>query len=566
MDIPFPSVNDAGPTVTSERTKKAKAGSNANNNPNNIPLVCMLCENSPTFSDVSHLLTHISSKSHLSRRFQLDIKAPTDAVVKQRLDLYENWAQMNDIQQLLTLRQEAKEQKKETLLRRQKGPSKDVSRTKRFLNRCYHYPNLNFCNADHLRIQKKARRNSNAPANFKTEPEDSPQMPPAAPTHHFNPLNQQNQQGWNPNGSYDNSYQLPSTAYQTPSHQRTRSEYPEPEPDSLPKPTIRPDQDDEPVETGNQAGSRTPTLKGVVYEGMGIFDAGTPEMKRMRNQKKDPSVVQSMMSDSRAITDIEYVWDSDMSNVQRIRSVYDTPTDMSDEVVSIALLEGSNLTVFVLTSPRQVPDHNDDEPPVKKARIVRAAPKPKPKAKVKSKVKAEPESPEPTGPATLRLTRSAARSMNRGPGRAPRGSKQGGMRGGKRARQQRIVEEEEWGSDEEMGIPQRQRGLSVYQEDAPDNGLLSGHMREGGRQGAQGKPSSQHSDPWWCAYTDMDRFPQVSTRIPSTASNRLSASEAPCKASQPTVLCLRCTAVKPIRASTSPTRRTTTTPSPCSRA
>lgn len=182
-------------------------------------------------------------------------------------------------------------------------------------------------------IQKKARRNSNAPENFKIEPEDSPQMPPAAPAHHFNPLNLQNQQGWNLNGSYDNSYQLPSNAYQTPSHKRTRSEYPEP--DSLPKPTAGFGQDDEPVETGKQAGSRTPTLKGTVYYGMGIFDAGTPEMKRMRNQRKDPSVVQSMMSDSRAITDTEYVWDREMNNIERIRSVYDTPTDMSDELVSL---------------------------------------------------------------------------------------------------------------------------------------------------------------------------------------------------------------------------------------
>lgn len=54
--------------------------------------------------------------------------------------------------------------------------------------------------------------------------------------------------------------------------------------------------------------------------------------------------------------------------------------------------------------------------------------------------------------------------------------------------QQRIEEEEEWDSDGEIGIPQRKRGLSVYQEDAPDHGMLNGNMRGSGRQGAQGNP------------------------------------------------------------------------------
>lgn len=336
MDNPFASTKDAeSTTVTSERTtnSRAKAGSNASNNLGNIPLICMLCEKSPTFSDLSHLLTHVSSKSHLSRKFQLQLKGPTDPVVKLRLDQYDVWESMHGIQLLLTARQEAKEQKKETLLRRQRVPSKDVSRTPITINNHMSSSQQSLTNTDHLSfIQKKARRSSNARENVKLEPQDSPQMPPAAPMQHYNPLNlqnQQNQQGWNSNGSYDISYQ-------TPSHRRTRSEYPDldtlAEPNALANQANEPD---EPVETGRQAGSRTPTLKGIIYPGMDIFDAGTPDQKRMRNQKKDPSVIQSMMSDSRAITDIEFVWDSEMSNIERTRSVYDTPTDMSDELVSV---------------------------------------------------------------------------------------------------------------------------------------------------------------------------------------------------------------------------------------
>ena len=40
-------------------------------------------------------------------------------------------------------------------------------------------------------------------------------------------------------------------------------------------------------------------LKGVFWPGMNLFDSATPEMKRMRNQKKDGNILEQMIATSR---------------------------------------------------------------------------------------------------------------------------------------------------------------------------------------------------------------------------------------------------------------------------
>lgn len=101
---------------------KANPGANAHT----IPLLCILCEKTPKFSDVSHLLTHISSKGHLSRRFHIELQAQTDQDAEQLLNRFDSWFKQHGIQQLLTTRQEAKDQKKRTQVKRQRGVSNEV--------------------------------------------------------------------------------------------------------------------------------------------------------------------------------------------------------------------------------------------------------------------------------------------------------------------------------------------------------------------------------------------------------------------------------------------------------
>jgi hypothetical protein len=78
----------------------------------NIDLQCLLCIKNPKFSDVSHLLTHISSKSHLAARFKLEIQAQSDGGARSKLDDFNFWYRASNIDALLADRMAAKEHKK----------------------------------------------------------------------------------------------------------------------------------------------------------------------------------------------------------------------------------------------------------------------------------------------------------------------------------------------------------------------------------------------------------------------------------------------------------------------
>lgn len=76
-----------------------------------IPLVCTLCPKQPRFSDVSHLLTHISSKSHLSNRFGLQIASQQSPNILHQLQVYEAWYDSYGIARLLGERMSMKTDK-----------------------------------------------------------------------------------------------------------------------------------------------------------------------------------------------------------------------------------------------------------------------------------------------------------------------------------------------------------------------------------------------------------------------------------------------------------------------
>lgn len=101
------------------------ANVNVNANPNNVPLLCHLCSRRPKFSDVSHLLTHISSKSHLATLFQLGLS--DDYEDKQTIRRFNEWADQYGINQLLKNRQDAKEQKKQGQHKRQRATGNEAS-------------------------------------------------------------------------------------------------------------------------------------------------------------------------------------------------------------------------------------------------------------------------------------------------------------------------------------------------------------------------------------------------------------------------------------------------------
>lgn len=78
----------------------------------NMPLECKICPKNPEFSDVSHLLTHIASKAHLSRYYQMKVKASTDRSSRTQINAYDDWYERYNLDELMRERLSHKESKR----------------------------------------------------------------------------------------------------------------------------------------------------------------------------------------------------------------------------------------------------------------------------------------------------------------------------------------------------------------------------------------------------------------------------------------------------------------------
>src|SRR5947207_2175813 len=81
-------------------------------------LNCSICPNQPTFSDTSHLLTHVSSKGHLSNLHKLQVRSHQELSAGHQLAAYNQWYQQHNLGGLLSERMLQKESKKATKRRR----------------------------------------------------------------------------------------------------------------------------------------------------------------------------------------------------------------------------------------------------------------------------------------------------------------------------------------------------------------------------------------------------------------------------------------------------------------
>jgi hypothetical protein len=57
----------------------------------NIPLLCSICPKKPNFSDVSHLLTHIASKGHLSNYYKVKVRSTSEEASRRIIDTYDRY-------------------------------------------------------------------------------------------------------------------------------------------------------------------------------------------------------------------------------------------------------------------------------------------------------------------------------------------------------------------------------------------------------------------------------------------------------------------------------------------
>jgi hypothetical protein len=78
----------------------------------NIPLHCSICPKRPNFSDVSHLLTHIASKGHLSNYYKVKVRSGNDDAARRLVESYDRWYAEWNVEDLMSERMTQKDKRR----------------------------------------------------------------------------------------------------------------------------------------------------------------------------------------------------------------------------------------------------------------------------------------------------------------------------------------------------------------------------------------------------------------------------------------------------------------------
>jgi hypothetical protein len=78
----------------------------------NIPLHCNICPKKPNFSDVSHLLTHISSKGHLSNYYKVKVRSTNEEASRRLIETYDLWYAEWSVEELMSERMNQKDKRR----------------------------------------------------------------------------------------------------------------------------------------------------------------------------------------------------------------------------------------------------------------------------------------------------------------------------------------------------------------------------------------------------------------------------------------------------------------------
>lgn len=295
-------------------------------------LQCIICPGQPRFSDVSHLLTHIASKAHLSHYFKLQVRSVGEAQANELLAEYDDWYCANSLAQLLSDRMTSKEDRRK---KRKSQPKETVD----------------------LKIQHTQRRSrrSNPKEHLYSEaptfPDfldprlaDSPEQVKRDSSFQDSSLNliyaiPATPAGTDANATMqmDTNFGLVSTPPmrlvtheehgrkrgcaemshdvlpETPKHFGARGR-----PSGIPVTMshyisdpfvdeMRTEVSDE-IDVDKERADEIARLKGILWPGMDIFDSATQQMRRKRNQKKDRSVLEMMQLTSLQVEPTELIF------------------------------------------------------------------------------------------------------------------------------------------------------------------------------------------------------------------------------------------------------------------
>lgn len=318
-----------------------------------VPLNCNICPKEPEFSDISHLLTHVASKGHLSQYFKAQVRSRQDTSIRKKLEAYDRWYEKHQIEKLLSQRMLLKE-------------SKDTgSRPKR----AHDGHSLSTNPAKETKPRGKRRtsgKQSEQLSPFKIEDSIDPQLswspPSISPSPFINQLQHDDHFRHEPAYKHrlhiprmcdvqqDASHCLRATSEPSPSPSKgishltqchsfdtdsehdyfqnflrspSRTTYPDPsELQGLPlgftfrSSSIAKDGGDQACKTltpnrdslDEAEHIQSPVLKGVRWPGMSIFDSASLDAQRRRNQKKDGSILEQMEYNSSVVEQMERIY------------------------------------------------------------------------------------------------------------------------------------------------------------------------------------------------------------------------------------------------------------------
>jgi len=293
-----------------------------------IPLHCNVCPREPQFSDISHLLTHVASKGHLSHYFKSQVRARQDQNIRNKIDIYDQWYEKYGIEKLLSLRMTSKESKdttgRKTCTTNKTASAKSARATK-----------------PRTRRTKAPPREEQSPSPVKSEEPIDPQLsqyylpsfgqspfdlatPDAAAQHRAYvprmvedhndtgdlPLRFSSEVPYNRRAitrpSPDLSRDSEGDYFRAFLRSPTRTAYPDPsELTGITSQLLAPEEDGD---SENEVLGPSPILKGVKWPGMSLFDSASIQAQRLRNQKKDGSILQQMEQDSAAVEPMEHIY------------------------------------------------------------------------------------------------------------------------------------------------------------------------------------------------------------------------------------------------------------------
>ena len=313
-----------------------------------IPLLCNICPKHPDFSDISHLLTHVGSKGHLSHYFKAQVRSRQEPAVRQRLDTYDRWYAKYQIEKLLSQRmvlKESKEVKATWKANKMAAPAPlSTSVTSKRATRAGTRPQRPVdddtpVGAIDPQLSRDPLLSSESCAHPTPDPPTGelasrhrayiPQMRQRdsvsrSRTHSLDPgakepLQHRTQKK---RGGIDNGGDL----HERHEHSPVEMAYPDPSTlsDASHLRVFQPssagsERNLQYTAPAGEAGRYTPTideaepvqspvLKGIQWPGMNIFDSASPEAQRKRNQKKTNSIMVQMELNSSAVEPLERIF------------------------------------------------------------------------------------------------------------------------------------------------------------------------------------------------------------------------------------------------------------------